>query len=387
MLLTIYKKIRWQQTIPSEQFKVSNFEDDIWHPHLEKSQLDDKNFVLVDTYKDHMTDSNEPNRLKSNDQTEQTKSVLSSNYVTGDDSPNTILPGRDPTQKGPFNWACKFTLADTPKYDSENYATLVNQNGTVDGGMLGEYVDIYDPNKDSENFVSINNTQKYRLQMNSKSKNSTNSHNNAISNDSQSSQNTSSSNPTPTTFSDSNTASIPPSAPQQGYIYNNLNNQPSYMQTPSTAQLVQQANMQPVYQQSNGYVQMPSQPQYVPQYQQQYVSQYQQPVYIQQPTQFSQPVIVQQQPSQHPATIQYATYVQQPTQYGQPQYVQQQFGQPQFIQQGQPQFVQQGQPQFVQQGQPQYVQQQYGQTQYVQTTPNYVGFGLNQVPTLVYTYY
>ena len=92
-----------QDVIPGEQFKINNFEDDIWHPHLEKSQLDGTNFVLVDTYRDHLTESVTPNRLQSIDSAEETRTYLNANFVTEDESPDTVLPGQDPTIKGPFN--------------------------------------------------------------------------------------------------------------------------------------------------------------------------------------------------------------------------------------------------------------------------------------------
>ena len=65
-------------------------------------------------------------------------------------TPDTLLPGQNSTEKGPFNWAWKFTLSDTPKIDSNNYSTLVSQGGSVDEGMLGEYVTLYDTKEDTK---------------------------------------------------------------------------------------------------------------------------------------------------------------------------------------------------------------------------------------------
>lgn len=97
------KNLVTQDVIPGEQFKINNFQEDIWHPHLEKSQLDDTNFVLVDTYKEHLTASTTPDRLQSIDNAAETRSYLNANYVIEDEGPDTILPGQDPTVKGPFN--------------------------------------------------------------------------------------------------------------------------------------------------------------------------------------------------------------------------------------------------------------------------------------------
>ena len=103
IIMVICNHVYSEDDIPSEQFKINQFQDDIWHPHIEKSHIDDDNFVLVDTYKDHLVESNTPDRLKGNDMDQSTKELLDNNYEIGVEEPDTLLPGKDPTEKGPFN--------------------------------------------------------------------------------------------------------------------------------------------------------------------------------------------------------------------------------------------------------------------------------------------
>ena len=228
---------------------------------------------------------------------------------------------------------------------------MVNEGGSIEGGMLGEYISLYDTNSDSEHPSTVpeshtntdprpptsatkNNedqetrrtqVKKNRLQSKSKSKAK-------LQNTTESSvpvQNAQQQ----TTGQDSNSAQI---------IY-----VPVYTQSPQNQQVVP-----PLI---NGQYQNPSYVQQ-PNVQYQYVQapQQQQVVYVQAPP---------QQPSQQQQQV---MYVQQPVQQAQ---------QPQYIQQP------------VQYQQP----IQYQQPMYIQTAPaapsqmsNFVGMGMNQVPTLMY---
>ena len=139
--------------IPSDQFKILNFTDDLWHPHLSKAQIDDDNFVLVDNFKEHRRKHRLVSRLQINQPSDQLGTILNQGFYDDELMADTELPGQNATNKGPFNWAWKFTLADAPRRDSQNFATLINQNGEIDEGMLGEYVSLYnshtDPNGDN----------------------------------------------------------------------------------------------------------------------------------------------------------------------------------------------------------------------------------------------
>ena len=154
--ILLFNEFRCKE-IPSDQFKILNFTDDLWHPHLSKAQLDDTNFVLVDNFKEHRRKHHLVSRLQLNQPSEQLGHILNQGFYDDELSADTELPGQNATNKGPFNWACKFTLADAPRRDSNNFETLINQNGEVEDGMLGEYVNLYDSNRDvdGDNTVPI----------------------------------------------------------------------------------------------------------------------------------------------------------------------------------------------------------------------------------------
>lgn len=110
-LIVLFISSRGQKVIPGEQFKINNFTEELWHPHLAKSAIDGSHFVLVDTYKEHMTAKKTPVRLQTNAKVQtKNKNKLKDN----NDSPpppepaapvpeDVKIPGQDPNERGPFN--------------------------------------------------------------------------------------------------------------------------------------------------------------------------------------------------------------------------------------------------------------------------------------------
>lgn len=218
---------------------------------------------------------------------------------------------------------------------------MLNPTGSIDQGMLGEYVDIYEPEEHKKVTVDVQIQEVGRLQSNNKTSNVTSSIQTVQTS-------------VPDQPAVSPTPPAPTISPSLGYIENNLNNQVYFAQTPSTAQLISQSSLQqPVYQA----IQVPQQ-QYYNGYQQNYAQPMRQQAIVSQPIQ------------QNPNIIQYVQ--------AQPQYLQQQpnlgYNNYGYIGQGYPQ---QGvyAPQTTS-----YVQQPINYQ-----AANYIGMGLGQVPTLVYT--
>jgi hypothetical protein len=373
-----------------------NFTEDLWHPHLTKAKIDANNFVLVDNFKEHRKKNKLLSRLQMPYESSDTLgAVINDNFYDDELVSDTELPGMNATNKGPYNCACKFTLADTPKQDDNNYLTMVNEGGEIEGGMLGEYVNLYDTNSDSENPSAVPESH-----TNTDPKPTGSTGETAEEQQPQRSQqkikrgqvNTGpkveAQNITATSFYGQN-------GQEQDYLQSSNNDQNTYVSgynqqviPPLIDNRYQNSNynQQPVGQQQVQYVQQPQQQvQYVqqPQQQTQYVQQSQQQTqYVQQPQQQAQYF---EQPQQQ------VQYVQQPQQ--QIQYVQVQPQQQTQNEQQQVQYIQQ--PAQYQQTnyapQSNYVQANYQQPMYIQSSKvaqpqmsNYVGTGLNQVPTIIY---
>jgi hypothetical protein len=377
-----------------------NFTEELWHPHLTKARIDANNFVLVDNFKEHKRKNKLFSRLQMPYESSDTLgAVINDNFYDDELVSDTELPGMNATNKGPYNCACKFTLADTPKQDDNNYSTMVNEGGEIEGGMLGEYVNLYDTNSDFENPSAV-----------------PESHTNT--------------DPRPTGSTGETVGEQQPQRSQQKIRRGQVNAEPKVEAQNNTAASSYARNGQEnEYSQSSnndqntyvpGYNQRTQNQQVIPplidnQYQNSnYVQQpagQQQTQYVQQPAQ-QQVQYVQAQPQQQTQYIQQTQYVQQPQQQ-QTQYVQQPQQQVQYVQQPQQQiqYVQaqpqqqtqydQQQVQYIQQPtqyqqanyapQSNYVQTSYQQPVYVQSPQvaqpqmsNYVGTGLNQVPTIIY---
>lgn len=287
---------------------------------------------------------------------------------------------------------------------------MVNEGGEIEGGMLGEYVNLYDTNSDSENPSAVPESH-----TNTDPKPTGSTGETVGGQQPQRSQQKirrGQVNAEPKVEAQNNTAksSYARNGQENEYSQSSNNDQNTYV--PGYNQRTQNQQVIPPlidnqYQNSN-YVQQP-----VGQQQTQYVQQpqQQQAQYVQaQPQQQVQ--YVQAQPQQQTQYIQQTQYVQQPQQQ-QTQYVQQPQQQTQYAQQPQQQiqYVQaqpqqqtqydQQQVQYIQQPtqyqqanyapQSNYVQTSYQQPVYVQSPQvaqpqmsNYVGTGLNQVPTIIY---
>lgn len=136
--------------IPGEQFKILNFTEDLWHPHLSKAQIDENNFVLVDNYSEHKKKNKLVSRVQMPQESQQLGTILDRDFYDDEIMADTELPGQNSTNRGPFNCAWKFTLSDKPTRDSDNFQTLINDNGSIEDGMLGEFVSLYDSNADPD---------------------------------------------------------------------------------------------------------------------------------------------------------------------------------------------------------------------------------------------
>ena len=356
-------------------------------------------------------------RLQLTQSQDQLGTILNQEFYDDELMSDTELPGQNSTNRGPFNCACKFSLADTPRRDDNNFQTLINDHGSIENGMLGEFVNLYDSNidPDADNTVPLSqiNTVAAPTSNRIQTSNSDNFPGSASMNETR-----------PETETIDNFGSIfGTNQPVQSSVYYNALQQPVQGEVsqpqgaflPSNSEVPVQQNFedlsgtvngQPMFQ-GNNLVQYPQNPQ--PQYLQQVVQYEQQPVqYGQQQVQYGQQQVQygQQQVQYNQQPVQ---YLQQPVQYVQPQQ-QVQYAQPQE----QVQYAQsQQQVQYVQpQQQVQYVQPQQ-QVQNVQSQqisqnppqnqgfayisqpifipqqvqpqiPNTVGMGMNQVPTLVY---
>jgi hypothetical protein len=394
-----------------------NFTEELWHPHLTKARIDANNFVLVDNFREHRRKNKLFSRLQMPYESSDTLgAVINDNFYDDELVSDTELPGMNATNKGPYNCACKFTLADTPKQDDNNYLTMVNEGGEIEGGMLGEYVNLYDTNSDSENPSAVPESHTNTDPKPTGSTGETVGEQQPQRSQQKIRRGQVNTEPKVEAQNITTKSSYAQNGQEQEYLQSSNNDQNTYVPIynqqvipPLIDNQYQNSNynQQPVGQQQVQYVQQPQQQvQYVqqPQQQVQYVQQPQQQVqYVQQPQQQTQYV---QQPQQQ------TQYVQQPQQ--QTQYVEQPQQQVQYVQvqpQQQVQYVQiqpQQQTQYDQQ-QVQYIQQpaQYQQTNYapqssyVQTSneqpiyvqssqvaqpqmSNYVGTGLNQVPTIIY---
>ena len=89
--------------IPSEQFKILNFTEELWHPHLSKAQIDDNNFVLVDNYREHKKKSHHYSRLQQNQPRDGVNDAINQGFFDDENMADTELPGQNATNRGPFN--------------------------------------------------------------------------------------------------------------------------------------------------------------------------------------------------------------------------------------------------------------------------------------------
>ncbi|CAI2358945.1 unnamed protein product [Moneuplotes crassus] len=362
----------WPRDIPGEQFKILNFTEELWHPHLSKAQIDDHNFVIVDNYREHKKRNRLVSRVQVSPDRQQLGSILDQGFYDDEIMADTELPGQNSTNKGPFNCACKFTLSDTPRKDSNNFQTLVNDNGSIEDGMLGEFVSLYDSNidPDGDNTVPLSRVNTVaapasnRLQ--TKNNETTINESDEMSQD----QNESLNQPNPsTTFQG------------QPILQNPQNNfLPQSYQVPPLNENPQQYQM--------GMPQSQPQVVYVPVYTQDMSQQFN-PMMGGGQAQFQENNNAQFMPNAQPQFMQQA-YPQQQMQFTQSQmmYPQQQMQYPQQQQQFMPQNNQgmqqnsQGMGQSQQAG---YIQQPFMMTQPTGfQVPGIVGMGMNQVPTLVY---
>lgn len=217
---------------------------------------------------------------------------------------------------------------------------MVNEGGQIEGGMLGEYVSLYDTNSDPEHPSTV-----------------PQSHTNT--------------DPKPATSATKNDEDQQPQRIQTKKTRIQTNTKPEEESHNTTEPIVPVQNMQQqgVYQDSNSaqiiyvpvYLEQPQTQQVIPPLMN---GQYQNPSYVQQPNTQYQYVQVQSQPQQQvqyvQQPVQQVQYIQQPAQYQQVSYTSQQnYG--------------------------------YQQPVYIQSTPsvqpqmsNFVGMGSNQVPTLIY---
>lgn len=217
---------------------------------------------------------------------------------------------------------------------------MVNEGGQIEGGMLGEYVSLYDTNSDPEHPSTVpeSHTNTDPRPPTTATKNDEDQQPQRI----QSNQNRIQTNAVPEAEPQNATKPILPvqNWQQQNTVVDSNSAQiiyvPVYLEQPQNQQVIPPL--------MNG--------------------QYQNPSYVQQPNTQYQYVQVQSQPQQQIQYVQQPVqYVQQPVQYQQVSYT----------------------------SQPNYSQNGYQQPVYIQSAPSvqpqmssYVGMGSNQVPTLIY---
>jgi len=103
--LSIANKRNSTDHIPSAQFKLYNFDDEIWHPHLSRANFNNDDFILVDNYKEHLHKPKMQSWLQMNQDSEHTRDLLTRNFYDDELMSDIDLPGQNKTNKGPFNCA------------------------------------------------------------------------------------------------------------------------------------------------------------------------------------------------------------------------------------------------------------------------------------------